>query len=74
MERAHYASPDGVSFGERSFKLTTLAVGSGEELSNQPAVHAVGGVSGEHIAPQSRGVGKWERGAFFSAGDWSRYV
>ena len=56
-KRAHYARPGRVSFDEHSFKLTTLAVKSfgrlgesGDEVVNQLAVNAVGGVNGGHIA------------------------
>lgn len=52
-KRAHYASPSHVSFGERIFKLTTLAVESfgrlgrnGEEILEQLATSVVRGEEG----------------------------
>ena len=56
-KRQHYARPGQVSFDERSFKLTTLAVesfgrlgGEGYEFINELATHAAGGRDGGNMA------------------------
>ena len=56
-KRQHYARPGHVSFDERSFKLTTLAVesfgrlgGEGYEFIDELATHAAGGRDGGSMA------------------------
>lgn len=56
-KRQHYARPGQVSFDERSFKLTTLAVESfgrlgeeGYDFINELATHAAGGRDGGNMA------------------------
>ena len=56
-KRQHYARPGQVSFDERSFKLTTLAVESfgrlgeeGYEFVDELATHAAGGRDGRSMA------------------------
>ena len=56
-KRQHYARPGHVSFDERSFKLTTLAVESfgrlgeeGYEFIDELAAHAAGGRGGRSMA------------------------
>ena len=56
-KRQRYARPGHVSFDERSFKLTTLAVESfgrlgeeGYEFIDELAAHAAGGRNGESMA------------------------